>query len=178
MHACGHDTHVASLMAVAKLLVDARGNWQGTLICLFQPSEEHLNGAQAMVDDGLYENGRIPRPDVVLAQHVDNDPCGRITMKSGPALTASSTLAVRIFGRGGHGSSPQDCVDPIVIGCSTVTRLQTIVSREIDPNQLAVVTCGSIYAGDAPNIIPEYFGPYNQYSKSECDYSQSNPGCD
>ncbi|KAJ2982112.1 hypothetical protein NQ176_g1595 [Zarea fungicola] len=156
MHACGHDTHVASLMAVAKLLVDARSHWQGTLICLFQPAEEHLNGAQAMVDDGLYDTGRVPRPDVVLAQHVDNDPCGRITMKSGPALTASSSLAIRIFGRGGHGSSPQDCIDPIVIGSSIVTKLQTIVSREIDPNQLAVVTCGSIRAGDAPNIIPEY----------------------
>ncbi|KAJ3495083.1 hypothetical protein NLG97_g3649 [Lecanicillium saksenae] len=156
MHACGHDTHVASLMAVAKLLTDARGHWQGTLICLFQPSEEHLNGAEAMVNDGLYESGRVPRPDVVLAQHVDNDPCGRITMKSGPALTASSSLAIRIFGRGGHGSSPQDCIDPIVIGCSIVTKLQTIVSREIDPNELAVVTCGSISAGDAANIIPEY----------------------
>ncbi|KAL7942754.1 hypothetical protein V8C42DRAFT_151277 [Trichoderma barbatum] len=154
MHACGHDTHVASMMAVAKLLLSARSHWQGTLICLFQPAEEHLNGAKAMIDDGLYDN--IPRPDIVLAQHVDNARCGTIQLRSGPTMTASVSLQIRIFGRGGHGSAPQDCIDPIIVGSSIVVQLQTIVSRQIDPGQLAVVTCGSIHAGDAPNIIPDY----------------------
>ncbi|KAL5090772.1 hypothetical protein Trisim1_004078 [Trichoderma cf. simile WF8] len=153
MHACGHDTHVSSMMAVAKLLLSARSHWQGTLICLFQPAEEHLNGAKAMVDDGLYD--KIPHPDVVLTQHVDNRRCGTIHLRSGPTMTASASLQIRIFGRGGHGSAPQDCIDPIIIGSSIVVQLQTIVSRQIDPGQLAVVTCGSIHAGDAPNIIPD-----------------------
>ncbi|KAL7932843.1 hypothetical protein V8C35DRAFT_328069 [Trichoderma chlorosporum] len=154
MHACGHDTHVASMMAVAKLLLCARADWKGTLICLFQPAEEHLNGAKAMVDDGLYD--KIPRPDIVLAQHVDNARCGTIQMRSGPTMTASVSQNIRIFGRGGHGSAPQDCIDPVIIGSSIVVQLQTIVSRQIDPGQLAVVTCGSIHAGDAPNVIPDF----------------------
>lgn len=154
MHACGHDTHVASMMAVAKLLLDARSHWRGTLICLFQPAEEHLNGSKAMLDDGLYR--KIPNPDIVLVQHVDNSRCGTIKLRSGTTMTASVSLQIRIFGRGGHGSAPQECIDPIVIGSSIVVQLQTIVSREIDPTQLAVVTCGSIHAGDAPNVIPDF----------------------
>ncbi|RFU80538.1 amidohydrolase [Trichoderma arundinaceum] len=154
MHACGHDTHVASMMAVVELLLSARSHWKGTLICLFQPAEEHLNGAKAMVDDGLYD--KIPHPDTVLVQHVDSSRCGTISLRSGPTMTASVSLQIRIFGRGGHGSAPQECIDPIIIGSSIVVQLQTIVSREIDPGQLAVVTCGSIHAGDAPNIIPDF----------------------
>ncbi|UKZ80068.1 hypothetical protein TrVFT333_007833 [Trichoderma virens FT-333] len=154
MHACDHDTHVASMMAVAKLLLRTRSHWEGTLICLFQPAEEHLNGARAMLDDELFD--KIPHPDIVLAQHVDNARCGTIHLRSGPTMTASVSLQIRIFGRGGHDSAPQDCIDPIIIGSSVVVQLQTIVSRQIDSRQLAVVTCGSIHTGDAPNMIPDF----------------------
>ncbi|KAJ5179291.1 hypothetical protein N7492_002501 [Penicillium capsulatum] len=154
MHACGHDSHVASLMAASELLHRARNNWSGTLICVFQPSEEHLDGARAMVDDGLYE--KIPKPDIVLAQHVMRMRAGTVNLRPGRLMTAADAFDVRIFGRGGHGSAPQSTIDPILIGASIVLRLQSIVSREVTPGELAVVSCGSIHSGHAPNIIPDH----------------------
>ncbi|KAL4885296.1 hypothetical protein BJY04DRAFT_214631 [Aspergillus karnatakaensis] len=153
MHACGHDTHVVGLMGSSDLLYSAREQWSGTLIIIFQPSEEELSGAQAMLDDGLYD--RIPKPDVVLAQHVMRLKTGTVSIRPGRLLTASDAFDVRIFGVGGHGSAPQACVDPIVTGAAIVTRLQSVVSREITPGELAIITCGSIQAGHAPNIIPD-----------------------
>lgn len=153
-HVCGHDSHVTTLMAAAMLLHAAREHWGGTLICIFQPSEEHLNGARAMLDDGLYD--RIPKPDVVLAQHVMRMRAGTVCLKAGSLLTAADSFDVRIFGRGGHGSAPHTTIDPIVIGASIVMRLQTIVSREVTPGELAVVSCGSINAGLGPNTIPDH----------------------
>ncbi|OQE46758.1 hypothetical protein PENCOP_c001G01513 [Penicillium coprophilum] len=154
MHACGHDSHVATLMAAAKLLQSARDKWSGTLICIFQPAEEHLDGAQAMLDDGLYD--KIPKPDLVLAQHVMRMRAGTVNLRAGPLLTAADAFDVRVFGRGGHGSAPHTTIDPIVLGAAIVTRLQTIVSREVTPGKLAVVTCGSIHSGHSSNIIPAY----------------------
>ncbi|KAJ5583465.1 Amidohydrolase [Penicillium sp. DV-2018c] len=154
MHACGHDTHVAALMAASKLLVSARQHWRGTLICIFQPAEEHLDGAKAMLEDGLYDI--IPKPDLVLAQHVGRMRAGTLSLHAGPLLTAADSFDVRIFGRGGHGSAPHTTIDPIVIGAAIVTKMQTIVSREVTPGKLAVVTCGSIHAGQTSNIIPAY----------------------
>lgn len=154
MHACGHDTHVTTLMAAAELLNSAREYWSGTLVCVFQPSEEHLDGAKAMIQDGLYQ--KVPKPDWVLAQHVTRMRAGTVGLRVGALLTAADALDVRIFGRGGHGSAPHTCIDPIVMGASIVTRLQSIVSREVTPGQLAVVTCGSIQAGNAANVIPDH----------------------
>ncbi|KAJ5380577.1 Amidohydrolase [Penicillium cataractarum] len=154
MHACGHDMHVTSLLATTSLLHAARDHWRGTLICVFQPSEERLNGARAMLDDGLYE--KVPRPDIVLAQHVMRMRAGTVNIQSGPLLTAADAFDIRIFGRGGHGSAPQNTIDPIVIGASVVMRLQTIVSREVAPGEVAVVSCGSIRGGNSANTIPDY----------------------
>ncbi|OBT38466.1 hypothetical protein VE00_11174 [Pseudogymnoascus sp. WSF 3629] len=152
-HACGHDTHVVSLMACAEFLRSARERWAGTVVCIFQPAEEEFSGARAMVADGLYKN--IPKPHVVLAQHVMRMKTGTVSICSGRLLTAADVFDVRIHGRGGHGSAPQTCIDPIVIGASIVTRLQSIVSREVMPGEVAVVSCGSIQAGHTANIIPD-----------------------
>ncbi|KAL4896191.1 hypothetical protein BDV59DRAFT_172266 [Aspergillus ambiguus] len=154
MHACGHDTHVVSLMACSEFLNSTREQWAGTLICIFQPAEEHLSGARAMIEDGLYE--KVPKPDVVLAQHVMRMKTGTISIRSGRLLTAGDAFDVRVYGQGGHGSAPQTTVDPIVLGASIVMRLQGIVSREVMPGEMAVISCGSIHAGHAPNIIPDY----------------------
>lgn len=154
MHACGHDSHVTTLVAAAILLHSARDTWSGTLVCVFQPAEEQLSGAKAMVDDGLYT--KVPKPDVVLAQHVVRMRAGAVNVRAGRLLTAADAFDVRIFGRGDHGSAPHTCVDPILIGASIVTRLQGIVSREVAPGELAVVTCGCIQAGQTANVIPDY----------------------
>ncbi|KAF7173487.1 hypothetical protein CNMCM6106_007565 [Aspergillus hiratsukae] len=153
MHACGHDTHVVCLMASASLLHAAREHWSGTLICVFQPAEEYMSGARAMVEDGLYE--RVPKPDIVLAQHLVRMKAGTVSIRAGRLLTAADAIDIRVYGRGGHGSAPQSCIDPIVIGAAIVTRLQSIVSREVTPGELAVVSCGSIHAGHKSNIIPD-----------------------
>ncbi|KAL3476292.1 hypothetical protein BJX99DRAFT_228234 [Aspergillus californicus] len=153
MHACGHDTHITGLMGTAELLHSAREDWRGTLVLIFQPAEEELSGAQAMLSDGLYT--KVPKPDIVLAQHVMRMKSGTVSIRAGKLLTATDAFDVRIYGRGGHGSAPQTCIDPIVIGAAIVTRLQSVVSREVTPGELAIVTCGSIQAGHVANIIPD-----------------------
>ena len=154
MHACGHDMHTAVLMATAQLLRSARSRWKGTLICLFQPNEETACGAQAMVDDGLYK--KIPVPDIVLGQHIMTIKAGSIALRSGPILAGVDSFDIRIFGKGGHGARPDICIDPIVTAGYILTRLQTIVSREVKPGELGVVSCGSIHGGSAANIIPDH----------------------
>lgn len=151
-HSCGHDVHVTAMVAAASLLHSAREHWSGTVVCVFQPAEEELSGAQAMVDDGLYE--KVPKPDVVLAQHVLKMKAGTVSVKSGRLLTAADAFDVRIYGRGGHGSAPETTIDPILMGASIVMRLQGIVSREVTPSEMAVISCGSIQSGSTANIIP------------------------
>lgn len=153
MHACGHDMHVTWLIGAATLLGKTRDAWSGTLLAVFQPAEEIATGAQAMIDDGLFE--RFPKPDVVLGQHVMVGASGVLSSRTGAITSAGDSLQIRIFGRGAHGSMPQASIDPVVIAAATVLRLQTIVSRELAANEPAVVTIGVLQAGTKENVIPD-----------------------
>ncbi|MCD2196783.1 amidohydrolase [Actinomycetospora endophytica] len=152
-HACGHDMHVAWLAAASALFGAHRDTWSGTLVALFQPSEETGGGAQGMVDDGLV--GRFPSPDVVLGQHVMPAPAGVVSTRPGTVTSASDVWRIRLFGRGAHGSMPEAAVDPVVMAASTVLRLQTVVSRELGMNEPAVLTVGMLRAGSKENVIPD-----------------------
>ncbi|MDO5663606.1 MAG: amidohydrolase [Brachybacterium sp.] len=153
MHGCGHDTHVTSLVTAARLLVRERDAWSGTVVLIFQPGEETSAGAQAMVDDGLWD--RAPRPEAVLGQHVWPDRAGTVQLTPGPTMAAADSLRVTVFGEQTHGSQPQSGVDPIVLGAAVVMRLQGIVAREVSPLKSAVVTVGTFHAGLKENIIPD-----------------------
>jgi amidohydrolase len=153
MHACGHDMHMTSLLAAAETLAKMRDVWTGTLIVLFQPDEERGGGAQAMVDDGLYS--KIPVPDYLFGQHVMRMRAGSIGSRPGTIMAAADSMKITVFGRGGHGSLPHQTVDPALLAAHIVVRLQSIVSREIDPSDLGVVTVGSLQVGMAENIIAD-----------------------
>ncbi|MFJ4170074.1 amidohydrolase [Paenarthrobacter sp. NPDC089714] len=153
MHACGHDVHVTCLLGAVEKLVNQKQEWQGTLIAVFQPAEEWGGGANAMVKDGLYD--RIPKPDVVLGQHVAPFPAGWFGLRSGVAMASADSLNVTLHGRGGHGSRPETTVDPVLMAAAATVRLQGVVSREIAPSDSAVVTVGQLHAGTKNNIIPE-----------------------
>jgi len=154
MHACGHDVHMTSWIGAATLLSRSKDRWRGTLLMVGQPAEEKGGGARLMLADGLYT--RFPKPDFALAIHDDASmPAGKVGWVSGYALANVDSVDVTIFGKGGHGAYPHTTVDPIVIAARTVVALQTIVGRENNPLDPAVVTVGSIHGGTKHNIIPD-----------------------
>ena len=154
MHACGHDIHITSMLGTAKTLVGLKNNWHGTLVILGQPAEETIDGARAVLRDGLYT--KIPKPDFVIALHDSADlETGRVGYAPGYAMASGSAVDIKIRGIGGHGSQPQATKDPIVLAAQVIMALQTIVSRENSPLDPAVVTVGSIHGGTRYNIIPD-----------------------
>lgn len=156
MHACGHDMHITCMMAAATTLHASKDHWKGTLVILFQPNEERAGGAKAMIDDGLYDPKKhaCPIPDVVLGQHVMPYPAGMVGTKVGSFMSAADSFKVTVYGRGGHASQPHRTVDPIVMASHIIVRLQTVVAREVDPNDSAVVSVSCVEAGMAENAIP------------------------
>lgn len=154
MHACGHDVHVACLLGASRLLAEHQDKWRGTLVALFQPAEETGDGARGMLADALLD--RIPPPDVALAQHVLPGVSGHVATRSGPVLSSADSLRITVHGRGGHGSMPQNTIDPVVLAAMIVLRLQAIIPRETPPTEPAVLTVGSLHAGTKSNIIPDH----------------------
>jgi amidohydrolase len=153
MHACGHDMHTACLMGAAAELSATQESWSGTVLAVFQPAEETGEGARAMVAGGLYD--KVPRPDVVIGQHVAPLPAGVLGLRQGPAFAASDVLRVVLFGQGGHGSRPETTVDPVLMAAATVMRLQGVVSREVSGADTVVLTVGALNAGTKANVIPD-----------------------
>lgn len=153
MHACGHDAHVTWMLGVAKIMMALKNEWKGTLVFLAQPAEELLTGAQAMVDDKLYDKG-VPVPDFLLGMHTSNRPLGKINNGTGVRMSGSDQLDVTFYGIGGHGSRPEDGKDPIVMACNAVMQYQTIISRNIGAQDVAVLTVGAIHGGTDNNVIP------------------------
>lgn len=152
-HACGHDLHLAAAAGTAALLAETPEAWRGTLMVIGQPAEETLEGARAMLADGLYR--RCGRPDDALAQHAAPLPAGMVAHGYGPMTAGSVTYRVVMHGRGGHAGAPHLAVDPVVTAAHVVTRLQTVVAREAAPAEQVAVTVGSFRAGDRANIIPD-----------------------
>jgi amidohydrolase len=155
MHACGHDLHMAAFLGTAEIMARSKNTWHGTLMLIGQPAEETISGADGMLKDGLFT--RFPKPDVVVALHVGNEfPAGMVAITPGVYNTNADSVRITIYGKGGHGSMPQSAIDPIVIAARTILSLQTIVSREVKPGEMAVVTVGYLSAGTKNNIIPDH----------------------
>ena len=149
--------HITCMLAAAKILHSSQSHWKGTLVILFQPNEERAGGAKAMIADGLYDPSKhaCPIPDFVLGQHVMPFPAGVVGTRPGAFASAADSFKVTVHGRGGHASQPHRTIDPVVMAAHIIVRLQTVVSREVDPRDAAVVTVGSVQAGMTENIIAD-----------------------
>ncbi|HEY9077183.1 MAG TPA: amidohydrolase [Anaerolineaceae bacterium] len=167
MHACGHDGHTAIGLTVAKMLAEIKGELSGKVKLMFQPGEEGMNGARLMIEDGVL---RDPTPDYALACHVWNDkPLGWFSADPGPLMSGAEFFTVKLTGKGGHGAAPHQTIDPVIAVAQTVLGLQTIVSRNIPPEETAVVSVTQLIAGEAANIIPqtaEFRGTIRTYDES------------
>ncbi len=153
MHACGHDMHMTCWVGTARVLTAPKDHWQGTLVMIAQPAEEVGGGARRMIEDGLFK--RFPRPDSCLGLHCDSrQPIGHLSYAEGLLCANVDTVDILVKGKGGHGSAPHTTIDPIVLAARIILDLQTLVSREVNPTDSAVVTVGSIHGGTTHNIIP------------------------
>ena len=153
MHACGHDVHIAALLGTIGALARVRDQWRGTIMAVAQPAEETAEGAAAMMRDGLF--ARFGRPDVALAQHVDAFGVGQVGHRAGLFASGASTSTSSSAGRGGHGSSPEACVDPIVVATLPCCACRPSWRGKLDPAEPAVVTVGMLHAGTKANVIPD-----------------------
>lgn len=152
MHACGHDGHTATLLAAARYIAE-NVEFSGTLNLIFQPAEESLGGAKRMMEDGLFEQYPC---DAVFAMHnMPGYPQGHLILRDGPMMASSDYVTITLEGKGGHGAIPHHAVDPVVAGAAIVLALQSIVSRNVDPQEMAVITVGAFNAGQANNVIPQ-----------------------
>ena len=154
MHACGHDVHMSGWIGAAALLAQHKNLWRGTVMMVGQPGEETVAGARAMIADGLFT--RFPKPDFAIAVHDSSgEPAGKVLFVPGYAMANVDSVDVTLFGRGGHGAKPDTTIDPILIAARTIIGFQTLISREKDPLEPAVLTVGSIHAGTKHNIVPD-----------------------
>jgi len=154
-HMCGHDAHVTWMLGAAKVLVGLKDQWSGTLILVGQPAEELIEGAAAMINDGLYTKHGVPVPQFLIVLHTSPGPTGFIGARSGTMQAGTDQIDVTFHGVGGHGSSPQFTKDPVVMAAAAIMQYQAIVSRTIDAREMAVLTVGSVQAGTDNNVIPE-----------------------
>ncbi|MFP7366588.1 amidohydrolase [Corynebacterium callunae] len=153
-HSCGHDFHITALLGATQALLNQRAAWSGTFMAVFQPAEEIAAGAQLLVEQGIVD--KLPKPEVYLGQHVLSSlPGGAVGTRVGAVMSEAASIEVTLHGKGSHGSMPHLSVDPIVLGASIISRLQSVVAREIAPAETAVLTVGSFHAGTKSNIIPE-----------------------
>lgn len=154
-HMCGHDAHVTWMLGMAKAMVAMKDQWSGTMMLVAQPAEEPITGAQAMIDDGFWTKYNFPKPDYFIGVHTAPGPVGMVASSGGAKMAGTDQIDILFKGVGGHGSMPQTTKDPVLMAAMAVVQYQAVVSRTVDPSQPAVLTVGSIQAGNNNNIIPE-----------------------